>query len=76
MKRRIWIKNWNLSLKSWKTNKMKKLNFQKWYEEYKDDLKNLYIKLNHVLKSRDIEYKERSFGLFCKLIFSKSSKYG
>jgi len=55
---------------------MKKLNFQKWYEEYRDDLKNLYIKLNHVLKSKNIEYKERSFGLFCKLIFSKSSKYG
>ena len=55
---------------------MKKLIYEKWIVEYNDDLFNLYKKLLNVLKSKNMVYKEHSFDSFCKLIYSKSSKYG
>lgn len=54
---------------------MKLLNFQNWYEEYKFDLFDLFKKLKSVLKSKDMD-KRLQFEKFCKLIYSKSSKYG
>ena len=54
---------------------MPKLTFDKWFQEYKVDLIHLFKEMNSVLKSKKI-YKEYSFYSFCKLIYSKSSKYG
>jgi hypothetical protein len=55
---------------------MKKLIYEKWFEEYNSELKELFSTLNSILKNKNMVYKEYQFDTFCKLIYSKSSKYG
>lgn len=55
---------------------MKKLIYEKWAEEYDYELKEIFSRLKYILKKKGMEYKDHQFDTFCKLIYSKSSKYG
>jgi hypothetical protein len=55
---------------------MKKLIYEKWVEEYDKELNEIFSRLKSILKKKGMEYKDYQFDTFCKLIYSKSSKYG
>jgi len=58
--------------------------FEKWYEYYYDNLKDMYIIFNKNLKSNNLKYKKvnidnidniDTFTNFCEFVYNNSSKY-
>ena len=61
--------------------KKKDENFEKWYENYKEDLIEMYTKTVSIIKNKDftdtvIDYdSEKYFNIFIYNIYDASSKY-
>lgn len=58
-------------------NTPRRVDFLKWFGEYKPQLINLYTIFVEVMEIRypDFEFKPDSFSNFVKMIFRSSSKY-
>jgi len=55
---------------------MKKFfNYEKWFNEYENNLESLFLKIMYVLKTKNMVYKDYKFDSFCKLIYRKSSRF-
>jgi hypothetical protein len=53
------------------------IDFQKWYEEYKPRIIDLYDICKQVMENRypDVEFKPEAFTNFVRMVYSASSKY-
>ena len=49
--------------------------FEKWMEEYNEDIFIIFSRLMNILNKKGMMYKDYSYESFCKLLYLKSSKY-
>lgn len=51
------------------------INYNKWYNEYKEDLYFMFKEFETILKARYDNLNKINYNEFCLLIFNSSSKY-